>query len=474
MNTHTSSQKAVVIGGSIAGLLAARVLSTHFDQVILIERDKLSDRPEARRGQPQAHHLHALLSTGKDILNCYFPDLIASLQAGGAILADLGQAARWHIGGGYRLQYDSGLMGLLVSRPLLEYEIRRRVLQLPNITVLDETTVEELMATPDRSQIVGVRLKRSAGQEQSMILNADLVVDAAGKGSTSPRWLMALGYEKAPETVVNIGLRYATRLYHRQPNDLINAQLAIVSADPPDCPRSGLAFPIEGDRWIVTLVGWGGNQPALDEQGFLDYARSLPAPDIHNIISRAQPISKVVSYSYNASQRRHYEKLTRFPAGYLVMGDALCSFDPAYGQGMTSAALQATALDELLRTQRNDLQIAQQFFKRAAKIIDIPWQLAVGEDFRYPTTRGQKAPGTDLLNAYVALVHQATHTDSVVYGAFIKVMNLLAPPSYLFHPKILWRVFHASVKKLSTIQSKSSSQRAATTTEETLVIPEKI
>jgi 2-polyprenyl-6-methoxyphenol hydroxylase-like FAD-dependent oxidoreductase len=474
MNTYTTSKTAVVIGGSIAGLLAARVLSTHFDQVILIERDKLGDRPEARRGQPQANHLHALLSTGKDILDRYFPDLITSLQAGGAILADLGQAARWHIGGGYRLQYDSGLIGLLVSRPLLEYEIRHRVLLLPKITVLDETTVEELIATPDRSQIAGVRLKHSSEQEKSMILSADLVVDAAGRGSTSPRWLMTLGYEKVPETVVKIGLRYATRLYHRQPNDLINAQLAIVSANPPDCPRSGLAFPIEGDRWIVTLVGWGGNQPALDEQGFLNYARSLPAPDIYNIISRAQPLSEVVGYAYNASQRRHYEKLTRFPIGYLVMGDALCSFDPVYGQGMTSAALQANALDELLDTQPTDLQMAQQFFKRAAKIIDIPWQLAVGEDFRYPTTRGQKALGTDLINAYVALVHQATHTDSVVYSAFIKVMNLLAPPSHLFHPKILWRVFHASIKKLATVQSKSLPQQAATTTEEILVIPEEI
>lgn len=474
MNTHMPSKKAVVIGGSIAGLLAARVLSTHFDQVILIERDKVSDRPEARRGQPQANHLHALLATGKDILERYFPDLIPSLQAGGAILADLSQAARWHIEGGYRLQYDSGLTGILVSRPFLECEIRRRVLLLPNITVFDETTVEELIATPDRSQIVGVRLKRSADKEQSEILSADLVVDAAGRGSASPRWLTALGYKKAPETVVNIGLRYATRLYHRQPTDLVNAQLAIVSADPSHCPRSGLAFPIEGDRWIVTLVGWGGNQPPLDEQGFLNYAHSLPAPDVYNIISRAEPISEVVGYSYNASQRRHYEKLAHFPSGYLVMGDALCSFDPAYGQGMTSAALQATALDELLRTQPQDPQLARKFFKQAAKIIDIPWQLAVGEDFRYPTTQGQKAPGTDLINAYVALVHQATHTDPVVYSAFLGVMNLLAPPSHLFHPKILWRVFCATRKRRSTTQSSSLLQEAEVTSGGTLALSKKI
>jgi 2-polyprenyl-6-methoxyphenol hydroxylase-like FAD-dependent oxidoreductase len=460
MNHIHPTQQAIVIGGSVTGLLATQVLSQHFDQVILIERDKLSDQPKARKGQPQANHLHALLATGKDIMEHYFPGLVESLQQGGATLADFGQEARWHICGDYRLQHESGLTGILMSRPFLESEIRRRVMMLPNLIVLDESRVEDLIATAEGSQVIGVRVKRTIEGGDYLTLNANLVVDASGRGSASHRWLTALGYEPPPETVVKVDLGYATRLYRRQPSDLTTAKLAIVSADPLHCPRSGVIFPIEGDRWIVTLAGWGNNRPPLHEQGFLDFTRSLPAPDVYNIISSAEPLSEMVGYQYPASLRRHYEKLKRFPTGYLVMGDALCSFDPVYGQGMTSATLQARVLDELLRIQPDPQRLATQFFKRAAKIIDIPWQLAVGEDFRFPTTQGKKALGTDLLNAYVTLVHQATHNDSIVYGAFLRVMNLLAAPSSLFHPQILWRVLRATRKRKTIIQPQSLLQQA--------------
>ncbi|NJN37778.1 MAG: hypothetical protein HC790_02125 [Acaryochloridaceae cyanobacterium CSU_3_4] len=183
----------------------------------------------------------------------YFPGLVESLQQGGATLADFGQAARWHISGDYRLQYESRLTGILMSRPFLESEIRRRVMLLPNLTVLDESRVEELIATAEGSQIVGVRVKCAVEGSDCLTLNANLVVDASGRGSASPRWLMALGYDKPQETIVKVDLGYATRLYRRQASDLTTAKLAIVSADPPHCPRSGVIFPIEGDRWIVTL-----------------------------------------------------------------------------------------------------------------------------------------------------------------------------------------------------------------------------
>jgi 2-polyprenyl-6-methoxyphenol hydroxylase-like FAD-dependent oxidoreductase len=209
MSTINPSQKAIVIGGSVTGLLVARVLSDYFNQVVLIEQDKLSDQPESRKGQPQANHLHALLATGKEILAHYFPDLIEALEEGGAILADMSQAARWHISGGYRLQYESGMTAILMSRPFLEYEIRRRVRKLPNITVLDESIVEDLIATPQggsktvlspnskqqASQVVGVRVKRIAEAGSSLTLNANLVVDASGRGSASLRWLTALGMQ---------------------------------------------------------------------------------------------------------------------------------------------------------------------------------------------------------------------------------------------------------------------------------------
>jgi 2-polyprenyl-6-methoxyphenol hydroxylase-like FAD-dependent oxidoreductase len=447
----TSTHKfhhAIVIGGSMAGLLAARVLSDHFSQVTLIERDKFNDAPESRRGQPQTRHLHGLLAGGRTILETYFPGLTASLQAGGATLGDMGQVARWHISGGYRVQYESGMKALMMSRPFLEWHVRQRVLQLPNLKVLDGCTVAELLSTPDGEQVTGVRLQSKRQQESEPILSTDLpanlVVDASGRGTIATRWLEALGYALPPETQVTVNVGYATRIFRRQPTDLSNAKLLLISPDPPQHHRSGVAFPIEGDRWIVTLASWGEASLPQSPESFLEFARSLPAPDIYDLICNAEPLSEVVGYRYPASLRRHYERLTRVPAGFLLIGDALCSFNPTYGQGMTSAALQAETLDQLLKEHSSLTPLARKFFQRVARIVDIPWQLAVGEDFRFATTVGRKTPVTDTFNWYATHVYRATHTDPNVYTAFLRVMNLLASPLSLLHPQILWRVWRAN------------------------------
>jgi 2-polyprenyl-6-methoxyphenol hydroxylase-like FAD-dependent oxidoreductase len=454
MNAH--GQHAIVIGGSMAGLLAARVLSDHFSHVTLIERDTMNDLPESRKGQPQTRHLHGLLASGLTTMTRYFPDLQDALQAHGAILGDMGADIRWHAFGGYRLQHTSGMVGVLMSRPLLEWQIRRRVVALPNVTVRDGCVVEHLLVTDNRARVTGVHIRRRDAEGESETLNADLVVDAAGRGSPTPRWLEALGYATPTVSVVQVGVGYATRVYRRMPGDLLGATAVMVSQDPPAGKRAGLLFPIEGDRWMVTLCGWASDHPSADEQGFLAFARSLPAPDVYNIISRAEPLSGIVTHKFPNSVRRHYEKLARFPEGYLVLGDSVCSFNPAYGQGMTSAALQAAALDDLLRARADLHGLAQPFFKRIAKIVAIPWQLAVGEDFRFPETQGRKAPGADLINRYVTLAHRATHTDPVVYDAFLKVMNLMQPPASLMRPRMVWRV----LRHARTHHSQTYTQRA--------------
>jgi 2-polyprenyl-6-methoxyphenol hydroxylase-like FAD-dependent oxidoreductase len=214
----------------------------------------------------------------------------------------------------------------------------------------------------------------------------------------------------------------------------------IIAPQPPHHKRGGFVFPIEQDRWVVSLGGWLGDYPPTHEEGFLAFARSLAAPDIYNLIARLEPLSEIMPYRYSSSLRRHYEKLVRFPVGYLVAGDAICSFNPVYGQGMTSAAMQAAALDHTLCAQPDRATLAKSFFKEAAKVVDIPWQLAAGEDFQFPETVGPKPPGTEFVNAYVSRVHRATHNDPVVYRAFLEVMNLLKPPASLFHPRIVWRV----------------------------------
>lgn len=439
---------AVVIGGSIAGLLAARVLSDHFARVTILERDPVADEPEVRKGQPHTRHLHGLLAKGVDVMGRYFPDLLAGLQQNGAIVADMGAGMRWFTFGGYRLQTPTGMMGVLMSRPMLEWQIRRRLLAIGNVRMIDQVDVQGLEFDEKKQRVTGVRaaLRTSGGSPYTYV--ADLVIDAGGRSALTPRWLQEAGYDHAVESTVKINMGYATRIYRRRPGDLQGAELLLVTAAGPHDKRSGMVFPIEGDRWIVSLSGINGDHPPLDEHGFLDFARSLQAPDVYNLLLKLEPVSAIMPHKFPSSLRRHYEKLDRFPGGYLVLGDAICSFNPVYGQGMTCAALEAQALDELLaQRQPDDLRgLAQDFFARAAQIIDNPWQMAVGADFRFPGTEGKKAASVDFVNAYVARVHRATHHDPLVLKEFLKVMNMMQPPASLFHPKVMLRLLRPQPK----------------------------
>lgn len=456
--TNPTNTHAIVIGGSMAGLLAARVLSDHFDHVTIIERDEVDDQPEARKGQPQVRHLHGLLAHGFQLMTHYFPDLPAALIEGGAIVEDMGEMMRWFCYGGYRRQVTFGHQGALMSRPFLEWLIRRRVLALPNITLLDRCDVDEPLASLDNRAITGVLVTERAAGNRRRELVADLVVDAAGRGSAAPKWLESLGYTKPEEISVKVNVGYATRIYRRNPKEAGAKEWIFITPDAPKERRMGGAFPIEGDRWVVSVGGWSGDHGPADEAAFLQFAKSLPAPDVYEVITNNEPLSEIVIHKFPASLRRRYEMLQRFPEGYLVIGDALCSFNPLYGQGMTSAAIQAQMLDRFLTQRRGALAgLALPFFKQVAKAIDIPWQTAVGEDFRFPETEGKKAPGTNFINGYVARVHRVSHHDEVVCKAFLDVMNLLKPPTSLFHPQILWRVLGRTPKAIQRAASESTT-----------------
>lgn len=215
----TSQKKAIVIGGSIAGLLAARVLNDHFDQVIIVERDKMQDHPESRKGQPQTRHLHALLSRGYQVLCRYFPDLPQGLQKQGSLIIDVARNMRWYSFGGYRARFDLGVDGVITDRCILEWQVRQRVVALPNVEVLDGYGVDKLLTVNNHRQVVGVEVSQPNDKEKRMTLSADLVVDCGGRGSKTPMWLSELGFPKPPESVVTCGTGYASRLYHREPED---------------------------------------------------------------------------------------------------------------------------------------------------------------------------------------------------------------------------------------------------------------
>ena len=271
-------------------------------------------------------------------------------------------------------------------------------------------------------------------------LEADLVVDASGRGSFTPKWLESFGYERPQETEVRSDIGYATREYRRAPEDANVTRIEMISPTAPHEKHGTFLFPIEGNRWIMTAGGYVGNHPPTSDAELLEFVRTLPAPDVYRVISNAEPLTEIVAYKYAASLRRHYEKLKRFPENLLVIGDAMASFNPIYGQGMTSAAMQTYALNDVLREHSSLQGLWRLYFKRVARVVDMPWQLTVGEDFRYPETKGVKPPLTDILNAYVDRVHKATQHDPVVYSQFLQVMNLMAPPASLMSPRILWRV----------------------------------
>lgn len=443
-NSNKSGMHAVVMGGSIAGLLAARVLTDHFDKVTLIERDRFPDGAEARKGVPQGRHTHGLLTKGQSILSQLFPDLVSALIEGGATTVEAGADLRWHHFGGYKTHFQSDLYGLSMSRSFLDWHIRQRVLALNNLECIQECDIKELVASSDHTRVTGVKIQRRTGGDGEQVLTADLVVDATGRGSQVPRWIESLGYARPEETIIKVDVGYATRVYRRKPGDVSGAKLLLVYPTPPREKRMGVLFPIEGDRWTTTLAGWLGDHAPTDEQGFMEYARSLPAPDIYNVIKHLEPLTDIVIYKYPANLRRRYEKMARFPEGLIVLGDALCSFNPIYGQGMTASALDAATLDECLKEQRGKrgdlLGFSRRFFKKASKVIDVPWMFAAGADLYYPEAEGVKAPGTDFLNGYVAKIHQAVTRDPVVSLAFARVMNLMDPPTSLFSPRIVMRV----------------------------------
>lgn len=447
-NSH--SKHAVIIGASMGGLLSARVLSQHFDRVTLIEKDPVNDQPESRKGQPHTSHLHGLLAQGFDIMSHYFPNLKQELIENGAVVRDMGLGMRWFVNGGYRMPVNFKKEGVLVSRPMLEYLIRKFVLQRNNIKLLDGCSVSHLLFSADQITVNGVAVQQKGQGPQPVEIMADLIVDASGRGSIMSKWLENAGFSSPKETKVKVKLGYATGIYKRNPNEPGSRDWVFITPGSKKETRMGGAFPIENNQWLVTLAGLSGDHPSTERSLFEAFAKSLPAPDVHEVISQNEALTEIKAYKYLSSLRRHYERLNRFPKGLLVFGDAICSFNPIYGQGMTVASMEARLLDELLQNEKVKLDdLARAFFKGTKKILDIPWQTAVGEDFRFPETEGKKPAGTDFINAYISRIHRASQYDEVVCNAFLKVMNLLEPPTSLFHPNILWRTLF---KRRKTVQ----------------------
>lgn len=432
MREHLGT-RAVVLGGGMAGLLAARVLADRYDEVVLVERDTIVDVTEARRGVPQAHHAHALLARGHEVIEDLLPGLQAELTAHGVQTCDLSGDLRWYFNGRPLQQAYSGLFSVNANRPTLEAHVRARVLALPNVRLREGTAVQGLVVTPDRSRVTGVQLSGAEGKPQPEQLTADLIVDATGRGSRTPVWLAELGYQRPEEERVKIDLAYVSR-YFRLNSDPFGTDLAINSVASPANPRGAFFGRFPDNIALLSLTGMLGDHPPRDPEGFLEYARTLDAPEIYQAVRSAEPLGEINGFKIPASIRRRYDKLTRFPQGLLVIGDGVCSFNPVYGQGMTVAAMEAAALGEHL-----DAGPARpiEYFKAIRPIIDGPWETSVGADLAFPGVEGPRTIKDRLGGAFMGRLHTAAQRDGRFTSAFFRVAGLVDPPTALMKPGII-------------------------------------
>jgi 2-polyprenyl-6-methoxyphenol hydroxylase-like FAD-dependent oxidoreductase len=427
---------AVVLGASMAGLLTAGVLAKSYGRVTVFDRDAMSEIGVHRRGVPQDRHLHFLHPRGRQALEELSPGLIAQLIGQGAATGDVLGNIRWQLSGHQLRQADIRLPGLWATRPFLEGHVRAQVSELPNVTLVERTDVVAVTATTDRRRVTGVRVHGTAGGGERTV-SADLVIDTTGRGSRAPLWLSELGYQRAAVDRVDIGLGYATRIYRLRPGAL-GTDVAILTAGTPQNPRGGALAAIEGGRHILTIFGILGDHPPTDPAGFDAFTASLLFPDITEAIRDAEPLTDPVSFRFPASVRHRYERLRRFPIGLLVLGDAVCSFNPIYGQGMTAAAVQAGTLQRLLT--RGEVPQPRHYFRAIARTIDTPWDIAVGADLAFPQVPGARTTKIRMVNSYLPKLHAAATTDVTLGRAFVRVLGMVDRPEGLLRPDRVLRV----------------------------------
>lgn len=463
VDARTAGRHAVVLGGSLAGLLAARVLSDHFEKVTLIERDAYLENTETRKGIPQANHVHGLLVRGRQILEELFPGLQDQMIAAGAPVVDMANEIAWFTRAGWGIRFPSDLKVLAFTRPLLDLHVRRRLAGNANVEILDNTDVLGLMPDSTPNRLAGVLICPRAPEVDRRVakaLTADLVVDATGRASRAPRWLSDLGYEPPEEIVIDANLGYSSRLYRIPENFDGDWQCAYVQSAPPGRKRGAILFKVEDNRWLVTLTGGGGDHPPSDEEGFLEFVRMLPVSIIYDAISVAEPLTPIKTHRATQNRLRRYELSNALPENLLLLGDAVCAFNPVYGQGMTAASQGALILQQCLdERQRADPAaglngLARQFQRLLAKANEAPWMMATGEDLRYRETVGGSVNGkTRFMHSYMDHVIQLSTKSIGVRSVLMRAFNLLVPPTALFHPRVLLRVVINTLKPVPRRQA---------------------
>jgi len=447
-------EHAIVIGGSLGGLCAASALAPHFRRVTVVERDALPTDASLRAGAPQARHVHVLLVRGRRELDTLFPGFERDLLAAGAVELDFGMSFATLRAHGWQQRRPFDITGLFQSRALLESVVRRLARRIPNLELRDGVEVLGLVGDDARPARVvrGVRVQARSGGDAAEEIVGDLVVDTSGRGSKNADWLGALGLAAPDEVVVDSDSAYATRWYQAPPRERLPRhwwwQGIWIDPELPDGRVAGVLSPVEDGRWIVTLGGIEGRYPPTDEAGFVAFLRTLRSPLIADAVELAEPLTPVYGHRAMANRFRHFERWKERLDGFVALGDAVCAFNPVYGQGMTAAAVSARRLGDWVADARGGALDPRRYFKAQARFLSEVWTLATGADFRFPKTTGPRPPFAGVANGYLDLLLLASEEDDLVRAAMRDVIHLLDSPTAIFRPRVVGHVLrHAFLRR---------------------------
>ena len=439
-----AGEHAIVIGASMAGLLTARVLADSYDRVTVLDRDRLpAGLDEHRQAVPQGRHAHGLQPGGQQAIEQLLPGFTDEATRAGAPLWRPGVDMRFDIGGGFVTKAEAGPPSSFASRPFLEGIVRRRVAAIANVSLREQTSVLSLMHHGGR--VTGVTLRDRAAGSPEHQLRADLVVAATGRGAKVPAWLEEMGYERPAEDRVDVDIKYASRNLRLRPGALGHDKIVLVAARS-GRPRGLFMMVDEHGTWKLTLNGYGeAHHPPTDPEAWMAFAMSIADPEVAAELALAEPVNEIVSFAYPASVRRRYEKLRRFPEGLLVTGDAMCSLNPIYGQGMTIAAMEAVALQGCLRKGGN--RLAKRFFKAASGPVSQAWKLSTGGDLALDEVPAVAALPDRIIGRYMERLMVAATHDKVVARTFYEVTGMLKPVPALLTPAMMRRVLRGSGRR---------------------------
>jgi 2-polyprenyl-6-methoxyphenol hydroxylase-like FAD-dependent oxidoreductase len=439
-----SGTRALVLGGSIAGLFAARVLADAYDEVCIVDRDVLVGTRVPRKHCPQTSQANGLLARGVQIMEELFPGMVQELVDSGAHKGDLSGTCRWYAQGNRLKQQTGNLTTLGVLRPELEWHIRERVQRLPNVVFVEQHDILGLATTADNSRVTGARVQAHS-ETSEKVIDADLVVDATGRGSRTPVWLEQMGYQKPEEERKKVDLVYVTQHYRLRPGcDPFEGHAAINQIPHPGLPRGSVFFPTGGGMLEMTTYGLLGDHPPTDQDGLYKWLKTLAAKDCYEALRYADPVDKPVAFRFPTTLRRHYDKLNRFPDGLLVTGDAVTCFNPVYAGGMSVAALCAITMRDHLHSGANPVPL--DYFRDMAKnAVDDPWEMTTTVDLSFPGVVGKRSLKVRIGNRYLKRVQIAATRDGSITAAYFTAAGLVKPPESLMRPGFMLKVLLLSL-----------------------------